>query len=70
MIKSNISDVAVRDVRIKCGDSVLNRGRIVKLFAGLTRFTDFCQRIFCSRSEAVTDAISGKLVWLIIPMSV
>ena len=43
MIKSNISDVAVdlvvMDVRVKFGDSVLNR--IIQLFAGRSRFMHF-----------------------------
>ena len=46
MMKYNISDVAVDlvgiDDRVKFGDSMLNSGQIIQLFAGHTRFTHFC----------------------------
>ena len=46
-----VSDVAVdyvgMGVRVKFGDSMLNSGRIIQLFVGRTRFTQFCAGFNC-----------------------
>ena len=56
------------DVCAKFGDSRLNSGRIIRLFAGQTRFTHFVQCLiaFCSQPETASDVISGTFVGLIV----
>ena len=48
------------DVRVKFGDSVLNTGRIVRLFVGRT-FVRYLIA-FCNRPEAANDVVSGMFV--------
>ena len=52
------------DAKVKFGDSVLNSGRIIQIFAGRTRSTHFCAvfSAFCSRPEVDSDVISGVAV--------
>ena len=53
-------------VLVKSGDSMLNGGRIIRLFAGRTRSSHCCAVLyfiaFCSRSEVASDVISGSFV--------
>ena len=55
------------DVCVKFADFRLNSGRIVRLFAGRTRFTHI-RAIF--RPKAASDIISGTFVRSIAPISV
>ena len=51
------------------GDLASDCGRIIRLFAGQTRFAHFQQYsvAFCSRLEAAIDVISGVLLRLVVP---
>ena len=59
------------NVSVKFGDSVLNSGQIIRLFASRIRFTHFCAVmyliVFCSRLEAASDGISGRFVGPTVP---
>ena len=44
-------DQVGKDVRVKFGDSVFKRGRIIQLYAGHTRFTHFCAVLNCILSS-------------------
>ena len=61
-------DYVGMDVNIKVGDSTLNRGLIIRLFADRTRLRNLMQYLteFCSREEAASDVISGRFVKLIV----
>ena len=52
------------DVRVKLGESMLNSGRLIRLFEGRTRFTQLLAvfNCICSRPETAGDVISGWLV--------
>ena len=55
------------DVGVKCGDSRLNSGRIIRLIADRIRLHTFVQYLiaFYSRQKAASDVTSGVLVELI-----
>ena len=57
------------DVRVKFGDSMLNNGRIIRLFAGCIVLHTIVQYliVFCSRRDKASVVISGRFVELIIP---
>ena len=45
-VVSSVAEVLVgMDVRVKLGDSRLNSGQIIWLFAGRTRFKHFCPTV-------------------------
>ena len=53
------------NVRVKFGDSMLSGGRIIRFFAGRTRFfRTFVQYLIvsCSRPEAAIDVIFSRFV--------
>ena len=57
------------DIHIKFGDSTLNNGRIIRLFAGRISFTHFWAvfKYFCSRLEAASDVVSSRFVEPTVP---
>ena len=54
------------DVRVEFGDSVLNSGRIIRLFAGAPVIRTFVQYLvaFSSPAEAASEVISSSFVGL------
>ena len=56
------------NVCLKYGDSTLNTGGIIRLFAGRTGLSTIAQYLnaFCSRPEESSVVISGKFVGLTI----
>ena len=60
------------DIRVKFGNSALNRGRVIHLFADRSRVTHFYVSFklliaFCSRPEAANDVVSGTFMELTVP---
>ena len=60
------------DVRIEFGDSMLNSGRIIRLFAGRIRFPHFCEILrlhFAADGKQLVASYHADLLGRLFPIS-